>query len=189
MMATARTLTMAVIALGASALITLGSASPAAAHNSQIGSTPAAGAVLEAAPDLVSVRFDAALMDVGEALVVRAPDGTIVSTGIPEIKRDTIRTAVRTDVPAGEYTVAYRIVSKDGHPVTATFTYTVTSGAAASPSPRPAKSTAASTSPAPATPLDPATTASDSRPAVIIYVLIAVVLAGAGIALVLRSRR
>jgi methionine-rich copper-binding protein CopC len=188
-MAIARTLIAAAIALVASAIVALGCASPAAAHNSQIGSSPAAGAVLKAAPDLVSVRFDAGLMDVGEALVVRAADGTIVSIGVPEIKRDTIRTAVRTDVPAGEYTVAYRIVSKDGHPVSATFTYLVTVGAAASPSPRPAKSAAASTSPAPATPIDPATTASDSGPAVIIYVLIAVVIAGAGIALVLRSRR
>ncbi len=184
-----RTFITATITLVVATLLVLSGTSPAAAHNSQIGSSPAAGAVLKAAPDRVSVRFDAALMDVGEALVVRAADGTIVSTGVPEIKRDTIRTAVRTDVAAGEYTVAYRVVSKDGHPVTATFTYTVTVGAAATASPQPSMSAAPAPSPKSSSATDAAAISSGGGTAVMVYVLIAVVLAGAGTALVLRSRR
>ncbi|MCX6433741.1 MAG: copper resistance protein CopC [Actinobacteria bacterium] len=181
-----RRLVATAIAACATALLTLGSATPATAHNSQIGSSPDAGAILDAAPAKVSVRFDAALMDIGEALVVRAADGTIVSTGIPTIKGNAIRTDMRTDVPAGEYTVAYRIVSKDGHPVTATFAYTLTSGsvtasAATAPTPQ--------SSPAPAAASeDPPTTQGDG-PGVVIYVLISAALAGTAIALVARSRR
>ena len=181
-----------VIAAGATALLALGSAAPAAAHNSQIGSSPAAGAVMDAAPDHVTVRFDADLMDVGEALVVRAADGTIVSTGIPTIKGNAIRTDLRTDVPAGEYTVAYRIVSKDGHPVTATFTYTLTSGSTISaPAPTPASAPARTpeATPAPAAASDPPPTAQGGGPGVLVYVLISAVLAGAAISLVVRSRR
>ncbi len=174
------------IAACVAALLALGSASPAAAHNSQIGSSPAAGAVLDAAPSKVSIRFDADLMDIGEALVVRAADGTIVSTGIPTIKGNTIRTDVRTDVPAGEYTVAYRIVSKDGHPVTATFTYTLTSGsvtASAATTP-----TAAPTPVPDAVPAVPPN-APDPGPGIWIFVLVAAALAGTAVALVVRGRR
>ena len=39
--------------------------------------------------------------------------------------RTAIRVAVTSDAPPGAYTVAYRVVSQDGHPITSTFGYTV----------------------------------------------------------------
>jgi copper resistance protein C len=130
------TATMLVRALAASALaLAIGTVAlpPAAGHSSQTGSTPAAGAVLDAAPPVVEVTFDTPLMDIGAALVVRSEDGTVISDAAPEVDRTAIRVAVRPDAPPGAYTVAYRVVSKDGHPITSTFAYTVDSGDAAVP--------------------------------------------------------
>jgi copper resistance protein C len=111
----------------------------AAAHSSQTGSTPAEGAVLDVPPSFVEVTFDTALMDMGAALVVRSEDGTVISAAAPEVGRTAIRIAVATDAPPGAYTVAYRVVSQDGHPITATFDYTVAgdmpASAAAAPAP------------------------------------------------------
>jgi copper resistance protein C len=105
------------------------STGPAAAHASQTGSTPAAGAVLTSAPAVVEVEFDADLMDVGAALVVRDSRGTSITTGPPEIQRNRISVPVSPDAAAGEYVVAYRVVSADGHTVSTSFTYAVVADA------------------------------------------------------------
>lgn len=107
------------------------SAPAAMAHNSEIDSEPSADAVVKFPPSQVRVDFDGPLMDIGEALVVRAPDGSVVSAPAASVDGRSISTALRTDVPAGVYSVAYRVVSEDGHTVTSTFTYTVASGTAA----------------------------------------------------------
>lgn len=99
---------------------------PAAmAHASQTGSTPEAGAVLASAPSTVEVTFDSPLMDIGAALVVRAADGTVISAATPQVAGERIRVDVPADAAPGTYTVAFRVVSQDGHPITATFDYTV----------------------------------------------------------------
>lgn len=103
----------------------------AVGHASQTGSTPAAGAVLDAPPSSVEVTFDTPLMDIGAALVVRSEDGTVISEAVPEVARTRIRVGVQTDAPPGTYTVAFRVVSQDGHPITSTFDYTVTGNASA----------------------------------------------------------
>jgi len=148
---------------------------PAFAHDTEVATQPADGAVLTEPPARVVIEFDARIMDVGEALVVRSADGVVVSTGTPVVEGRALSTAVRTDVPAGTFTVAYRIVSQDGHPLSSTFSYVVAGDPTASASPVPAPS------PAPSAP-SPAATAvapsgSDDPPYVLIAVGIAVLLA------------
>ena len=122
------------LALGVLAsLMMVTSGGAAHAHSSQIGSNPAASARLDEAPNRVGVTFDSPLMDVGAALVVRAADGSDVTSGPPEISRNEISVPVRSDVTGGEFTVAYRVVSQDGHTVTSTFGYTVLGGADPAP--------------------------------------------------------
>jgi methionine-rich copper-binding protein CopC len=114
------------VAAAVTALIVCVIGMPSAmAHASQTGSTPEAGAVLEAAPSTVEVTFDSPLMDIGAALVVRAGDGTVISDPTPEVAGPRIRVDVPADAAPGTYTVAFRVVSQDGHPITATFDYTV----------------------------------------------------------------
>lgn len=144
----ARWLTVVLVALAS-----LATAAPAQAHSSQIGSTPEAGSVLDSPPRDVVVEFDTPLLDIGAAIVVRTADGTVVSTGSPRIERRTIAVSLSPDAPAGAYTVAYRVVSQDGHTVESTFGFQVGASAAtpaasaASPSaPQPTPSTATASS-------------------------------------------
>ena len=71
--------------------------------------------------------------------------------------------ALAADLPAGEHTVTYRVVSTDGHPVSGTVTFTTTAApASASPSatatatPTPSPTVAAVASPEPTVTADPA---------------------------------
>lgn len=140
-----------ILALGG-AVVT---APPAAAHSSQIGSSPEAGTTLDSAPSEVSVDFDTPLLDVGAAMVVRA-DGRTVSVDPPTVRRRGISVGLAPDAPPGEYTVAYRVVSEDGHTIESTFTFTVAGeeraaspSAAAVPVPSASPSPAASAAPTP----------------------------------------
>jgi hypothetical protein len=65
-----------------------------------------------------------------------------------------VSVALKNALPAGRYTVAFRVVSDDGHPVESSYTFQV-KAAAAAPSPAPsavvaAPSLSASAAPAPA---------------------------------------
>ncbi len=100
--------------------------------------------MLDAAPSIVEVTFDTPLMDVGAALVVRTADGTVISEPHPRWTATVIRVAVAPDAPPGVYTVAFRVVSQDGHPITSTFDYTVAGDV---PSPSAAAASPAATTP------------------------------------------
>lgn len=178
-------------------------AQPASAHASQTGSDPAADAVLESGPAEVTVTFDSALMDVGAALVVTAADGTVVSDTTPFVSGDAITVAVPADSPPGVYTVAYRVVSQDGHTVTAAYTYTVQGTASPSPAapteaassadpPSPAGSSTATSTPAPASPApapEEAVGSSASSGVVLgVLAILLVLIVGFAVLLVLRSR-
>ena len=117
-------------------------ASPALGHASQVSSAPEADAVLDAAPSEVRIEFESALMDTGAALVVTGADGEVVSDAAPTLERMAIRVAVDPAAAAGEYTVAYRVVSEDGHTITSTYTYTVAAGSSAIASSAPASTMA-----------------------------------------------
>lgn len=94
------------------------------AHSSQISSSPAEGAELTSPPREVTVTFDAPLLDVGAAMVLRVGDRT-VSRGAPQVRGRSVTVAVDPAAPDGAYSVAYRVVSKDGHTVESSFTFRV----------------------------------------------------------------
>lgn len=124
-------------------------AAPALGHASQVSSSPQADAVLDTAPSEVRVEFESALMETGAALVVTGADGQVVSGATPMIGRTSISVDVDPQAPPGAYTVAYRVVSEDGHTITSTYSYTVASNAsgqsAATAAPTSAAATATAT--------------------------------------------
>lgn len=125
--------------------------SPASAHASLIASTPAQGDRLGALPSQVTFEFDQE-MAAPAYVIVTAPDGTSVAAGEPEVDGTIVRQRLR-DGQAGTYTMAYRAVSKDGHPLTGQISFTVgpagEAPAAGQPtaSPRPATTVATTTTP------------------------------------------
>jgi methionine-rich copper-binding protein CopC len=125
-----RRLAMWLVVLGGVVGLTVGAALPAAAHNVLTGSDPTDGATLKSAPTSVTLTFDQTVQNFEPVLTVTGPNGNQFQTGAPEVKDNTIATAVQGAGPAGLYTIAYRIVSADGHPVTGSVSYTLDPAAA-----------------------------------------------------------
>lgn len=98
-------------------LAVAGVASPAAAHDALIGSNPENGSSLEQAPESITLEYSANLIDAGTLVEVASGDGTIVSTGAPQIIGTEVTQALEPELPAGDYTVAWRVTSSDGHPI------------------------------------------------------------------------
>ena len=107
-----------VIALAAAALLV--TAPSASAHNVLISTDPAKGAVLETAPSKITLTFDAPVQPGNvNQVVVTGPDGNIWTDGTVEVASNVVTVPLRPLGPQGDYTIGYRILSADGHPVSA----------------------------------------------------------------------
>ncbi len=99
-------------------------APPALAHTQLTGSTPDHGTTVAAPPSTVVLRFSEPVDAATGQIAVTHPDGTVTRP------RTTMRgAAASAPFPpgsAGRYTVAYRVVSADGHPVAGIIAFTVT---------------------------------------------------------------
>ncbi|MFT4229893.1 MAG: copper resistance protein CopC [Microbacterium sp.] len=132
------------LALGA----ILASAAPAAAHDQLVDTDPAAGSTVDAVPDAVSLTFSADLLADADltAIEVTTATGTPVQEGDPVVSGPTVTQAITTSAePGGTYTVEYKVVSSDGHPVSGSFAFVV-----ALPSPTPTAAPTRTVEPSPA---------------------------------------
>ncbi len=129
------TMTKVLLAVAVGALSVLTLVTPAYAHNSLTGSNPEKGAKIAKAPESIILRFLSAVEPAALAVTVTGPDGADVGDGPPAVKGNRVTVGWRPGA-AGEYTVAYRVGSSDGHPVKGTvrFTLTTPAGPAAAPS-------------------------------------------------------
>jgi copper resistance protein C len=171
-----RTLRAAGVVAGLVLALVVVGAPAAQAHDALVGTEPADGATLPVAPAEVTLRFGEPAVAMGTEVEVTSPDGAVVSSGDPVLVDTTVRQALDGDLPAGTYTVTWRVTSQDGHAVSGTFAFTAAeaSGAAvptspatpassATPSPSSASSTAPSTAAATATPSSADGSASDDE--------------------------
>lgn len=115
---------LAVLALTVAAMI--GMATPALAHNVLISTDPGKDASLESGPAKITLTFDAPVQggDINQISVL-GPDKSQWAEGAVEINSNVVTAAVRPLGPAGTYTVGYRILSADGHPVEGEYTFTL----------------------------------------------------------------
>ncbi|MGN9844997.1 copper resistance CopC family protein [Nonomuraea sp. H19] len=126
------------------ALLVLGTAAPALAHDALKSSSPAKGAEVKAL-DEVTLEFTAKVRS--PFVIVRGPGDTRYELGKPETAGAVVRQAVKGPLADGKYTIAYRVVSSDGHPIEGEIPFTVKGAETPSPSPEPSDSTAASPAP------------------------------------------
>lgn len=103
----------------------LGIAAPASAHDQLTASTPEQGQLLETAPTNVSVTFNEDVLDIGNAIVVLDNTGTDWVTGPVSVDGATVSATLKPDMPVGVYTMNWRVVSADGHPVASTIVFGV----------------------------------------------------------------
>lgn len=128
------------------AVLLLASPSPAAAHDTLLGTEPAASAALDAPPTQVQLTFSADQLAVGAVVEVTGA-GAAWGDGTPVVAGSVVTQALLPGMPAGEYTVTWRSVSGDGHPVEGAYTFTVAGvadAAAAAVSAEPSTTPAAS---------------------------------------------
>ena len=134
------------MAVASAGIVTiLMTASPASA-NSLTSSSPAAGAVLAAAPNAISVTGTAPLSDQGSTLSVTDPTGLQVDDGSLTINESTAVIGLKPLTAPGVYTVTYNLVSTTDAPLMGSYTFLFNAPAAiSSPTPTPIQSSAAPT--------------------------------------------
>lgn len=90
---------------------------PAHAHTALLRSDPPNGAVLAAAPDRITLEFSGPLMDIGTVVVLRDAEDDIVARSTPPGRGTLVTSEVPAGLPSGKYSIVWRVVSSDGHPV------------------------------------------------------------------------
>ncbi|MFI9590608.1 copper resistance protein CopC [Nonomuraea sp. NPDC052265] len=178
------------------ALFVLGTATPALAHDSLKSSDPAKGATVKAL-DEVRLEFSATVRM--PFVIVRGAGEAVFQEGKPEVDGAVVRQAVKGPLPGGKYTVAYRVVSSDGHPIEGEIPFTVEAAPASSPSASatdpataaaPATATAAPASSAPAAPAAEAEQAATQGVGFPIWLVIVIgALVGIGIGFLFSARK
>jgi copper transport protein len=120
-----RVRTLLLLLLAAAGLLLAG-AGPVSAHAALTGSDPQQGAVVEQAPDQISLTFSEEVALSDDSVRVLAPDGKRVDTGKPAgTSGTTYAVGLAGGLEDGTYTVSYQVVSADSHPVAGAFTFSV----------------------------------------------------------------
>ncbi len=141
------------VLLALAALVPVGHPAAAAqvpAHAQLVSTDPADGDTVETATE-ATLTFSEDVNAKFVQVQVTGPDGE-EADGAPATDGSVVTQALIPDLPAGEHTVVYRVVSVDGHPVSGTFSFTTTAG----PSPSPSSSASVATSTTPSTTSPPA---------------------------------
>jgi methionine-rich copper-binding protein CopC len=134
---------VAAAVLAGAAAGALGYAVPASAHSQLESAAPASGAVVRGQPGAVTLTFNEQVRLKYSTVAIERSDGGSYRRGTLSQRDTTLRQDVYP-LPSGEYTVAWRVVSADGHPVRGEFRFTVRLPAGAEP---PTRSPSQATSP------------------------------------------
>ncbi|MFG2359234.1 copper resistance protein CopC [Streptomyces sp. NPDC048521] len=151
-------------------LVLFGAAAPASAHAALRGTDPADGALLRAAPRYLTLTFTESVGLLTDSFRVYDPENHRVRTGPADHapgRSDTARVALPAKPAEGTYTVAWRVVSADSHPVSGALTFSI------------GKRTATTASPAPDRTENPATTALYTIARYLAYLSVALLLGAA----------
>lgn len=198
-----RTCASFAIRAGAIALLALTawslSTPPALAHAALDSITPAGGSVLQEPPAQIELVFNERLLEASVKVVVTDSSGDVVIRDRSVVSGAAVSVPWNPDLPGDSYTIAYRVVSGDGHPITGQSTFTLdiplstTTTAAGEPMPITPAPSAPSPSPTPSQPtrlVEPAAPANESVSLTDWRVVAAIILGTAGgVGIVLWQRR
>ncbi|MUN35783.1 copper resistance CopC family protein [Actinomadura litoris] len=109
-------------AAAAAGLVTALGAAPASAHTTLRSATPAPNSTGAAPSKIVLTYADPVMVP---QIVLTDGAGTRHAAGKAEAVDNTVTVPVTESLPGGRYTVGWRVVASDGHPVTGTFRFTV----------------------------------------------------------------
>ncbi|GAB3427560.1 copper resistance CopC family protein [Flindersiella endophytica] len=137
--------------------LALGWQAPALAHDKLVSTSPKDGVALDAAPSEIVLTYNEPVQTDFANVVVAGPGGTNIAQGKPQVVGNQVTQPVKAEAPNGTYTVSWRVVSSDGHPIDGTFTYSIKLVV-----PTPTKSEASTTEPTTEPSAGPSTPASTS---------------------------
>lgn len=106
----------------ATAVVTFAGSGAAQAHSELVSSTPSDGDSLSEIPTEIVLEFNENIQEIGNEIVVVDPEGTPVADGEMVVDGPTVTQPISVGA-SGEYTVTWRVVSSDGHPISGEFTY------------------------------------------------------------------
>lgn len=150
------------VAVAALALMGLSlTAAPVWAHARLVSSDPPGGATLEQPPEQVVLEFSERIEASFGGVQLFDPAGDRVPTADARIEGSQVRLPVSELPEPGVYTVVFRILSADGHPVESRFTFTL---AAPEPVPTQTEPEPTPTSTTDAAPDDPTAPSAASPP-------------------------
>jgi copper transport protein len=117
----AGTMVLAVLALGTGV---------ASAHASIVATSPADGTSVTPSPPTVTATFTERVSIGVGGLTVRNANGLRVDSGPSKVDSagTTVTVGLQTALPDGTYVATYRVLSVDGHPISASFLFGVGSG-------------------------------------------------------------
>ena len=111
------------------------SAAPASAHTALQSASPADGSAVRPPAQIVLTYNEPVQFT---QVVVTDAAGRQYQSGKPVNVDNTVTQQLATTPPNGRYTVAWRVVAPDGHPVEGTYKFTVTGSSATAPAAAPA---------------------------------------------------
>lgn len=124
----ARSARVGLASLAGAAALVLGLATPAAAHDYVVGSTPGEGATLTELPEAWTVTANNPLLtldgnDAAFAIVITDAEGRYYGDGCVEVAGPTMSAPAALG-EAGEYAMTFQYVSSDGHTLSETYDFT-----------------------------------------------------------------
>ncbi|MDI5964247.1 copper resistance CopC/CopD family protein [Streptantibioticus silvisoli] len=117
-----------IVVLGVLTAVLFGGALPASAHAALLRSDPSQGSVVRTAPDRITLYFSEGVLLSADSLTVYDPAGKPVQRGAPGHaagRPDSATIGLRSGLRDGTYTVAWKAVSADTHPVGGAWTFSV----------------------------------------------------------------
>jgi len=105
------------------------------AHSDLVGTNPMDGSIVADAPASITLQFNEEPLDSLVEVIITDAQGDVMVIDTAEAAGTDVLVPWPGSLGAGDYTVAYRVVSADGHPVTGTFTFTYTGGASTDTAP------------------------------------------------------
>lgn len=127
---------------------------PAWAHNEVVATSPQDGGTVPALPATLSVTFSEQLDPSQTQIAVTLSGSVVDGLPAPAVDGNRIEQQLGAAAVPGQYVLAYRVVSTDGHPVSGTLDFTVDVPVQAPVTATPPPSTAPAV-PDPATPQPP----------------------------------
>jgi copper transport protein len=137
-------LAAALVALALALLAVVGAGSPAAAHAELVGSDPAEGAVVDTAPETVTLIYNEPVRLTSQEIAVYDAGGEVVPSSAGASGEE-VRVTL-TDAAAladGTYVVSWNVLSGDGHPISGALTFSVGAPSASVVAPPEAESSSA----------------------------------------------